>query len=160
MEKEKNNSVYGVIANVRAEINAMVKKGKAPQFTFLSDEQLISELKPLFEKHGLLFIPVGEEITRIDNYITKTGKAQMLTSVRIDYNFVDVKTGDKIEGFIVGQGMDMGDKGVYKAITGAIKYLYIKTFNIPTQDDPENGGDIEVLPEGSEQISSDPLGDL
>ena len=40
-------------------------------------------------------------------------------------------------GAITGTGGDQTDKGMYKAITGAIKYIFIKHFLIPTQDDPE-----------------------
>jgi hypothetical protein len=37
----------------------------------------------------------------------------------------------------VGEGQDAGDKAVYKAMTGALKYCLLKTFLIPTGDDPE-----------------------
>ena len=55
----------------------------------------------------------------------------------VTYKFVDIESGESIGDFACGQGADKGDKGVYKAITGAIKYVYMKTFNIPTGDDPE-----------------------
>jgi len=43
----------------------------------------------------------------------------------------------------VGQGADKGDKGVYKAITGAKKYFIANLFLIPTDDDPEGNDDYE-----------------
>lgn len=36
-----------------------------------------------------------------------------------------------------GYGDDAGDKGIYKAITGGVKYMLMKTFQISTGDDPE-----------------------
>ena len=62
---------------------------------------------------------------------------------------------DKITA--VGCGNDrarngtVGDKGVYKAITGANKYLLFKLFQIETGDDPEN----EVAPPQEEDKSKD-----
>lgn len=44
---------------------------------------------------------------------------------------------------MIGEGMDTGDKAIYKAITGAQKYVLMKTFLIPTGDDPE----LEELPQ-------------
>ena len=37
----------------------------------------------------------------------------------------------------MGAGDDGADKGLYKAYTGAVKYFLMKTFLIPTGDDPE-----------------------
>ena len=37
-----------------------------------------------------------------------------------------------------GYGHDKGDKGIYKAITGAYKYFCMKMFMIASDDDPEN----------------------
>jgi hypothetical protein len=48
----------------------------------------------------------------------------------------------------IGTGNDknkngVGDKGTYKALTGANKYLLFKLFQIETGDDPEKDGDEE-----------------
>ncbi len=76
------------------------------------------------------------EITRF-----KDGKPQTpewLTTANVHYKFYCVDTGEFIEGTFYGCGVDPSDKGLYKAITGAIKYLLTSQFLIPTGDDPEN----------------------
>lgn len=65
-------------------------------------------------------------------------KNEAMTLVSTLHTFVDSETGESwaIKG--QGQGMDKGDKGLYKAITGATKYALWKNFLIPVNDDPEN----------------------
>lgn len=59
---------------------------------------------------------------------------------------------DGIESYNVtlpGCGHDNpGDKAPYKAITGALKYGIMKSFLIPTGDDPEDEGQGEAKPRG------------
>lgn len=62
---------------------------------------------------------------------------QIYASIKTRYTFTDVDTGDILSGTFAGIGADKGDKGLYKAITGAIKYILTSTFLIPTGDDPE-----------------------
>jgi hypothetical protein len=38
---------------------------------------------------------------------------------------------------LLGTGADKGDKGIYKAMTGAVRYALWKTFLIPTGDEPD-----------------------
>ena len=47
--------------------------------------------------------------------------------------------------------LEVGDKGVYKAITGAVKYIFMKNFLIPTGDDPEKDNN-KSEPEKKETI--------
>jgi hypothetical protein len=51
---------------------------------------------------------------------------------------MDTESDEIIEGSFEGSGIDQGDKALYKAITGGIKYILSSTFLIPTGDDPEN----------------------
>ncbi len=50
---------------------------------------------------------------------------------------LDVDSGESHVSTAYGQGQDKGDKGVYKAATGAEKYFLLKTFLIATGDDAE-----------------------
>lgn len=124
------------LSEIQKEIPFIVKGGKNTMqgYKFLSELQITETIKPLLEKHGVMFIP-SFRIT--DRWLTPTEK-QYVTEVLVDYEFVDIKTGQSVTGVACGQGSDPNDKGVYKAITGAVKYIFMKTFQIPTGDDPEN----------------------
>ncbi len=106
----------------------------AQGYKFLSDAQIMEKFNDLFQKNGIVFT-YGSKITGTQPTPKNT---QTLTNVEVSYEFLDVESGEAISGVAAGQGTDTGDKGVYKAITGAIKYVFMKTFLIPTGDDPEN----------------------
>lgn len=60
-----------------------------------------------------------------------------LSTVKVRNTLVDADTGESFSVFSIGTGIDKGDKAVYKALTGASKYFFLKNFLLPTGDDPE-----------------------
>lgn len=64
----------------------------------------------------------------------------------MNFEIIDNETGYSISVKWYGQGMDYGDKAIYKSYTGALKYFLLDTFMISTGDDPENDN-----PEGHRQ---------
>jgi hypothetical protein len=127
---------------IQKEIGKMEKDGMNAfqNYKYLSETQITLKMKKLFDKHGVMFIPTSEILSSYEISPTSKGAKQFVTNVRVAYVFADIETGEKLEGRFDGQGSDTADKGVYKAITGAIKYVFMKTFNIPTGDDPEKDG--------------------
>lgn len=123
---------------VQKEIDYIQKKGenKAQGYNYLSEKQVTEEIKKLFDKYGISPLFNWDE-PKVLPFTTAKGSNQFLTTVNIQYSLVDIESGEKIDGHISGHGVDSGDKGLYKAITGAIKYLYMKMFNIPSGNDPE-----------------------
>ena len=70
--------------------------------------------------------------------ITSAIKDHDSTLIQVNYRFINVDNpSDNISGTFFAEGKDSGDKGIYKAITGAIKYILTSTFLIPTGDDAE-----------------------
>jgi hypothetical protein len=68
----------------------------------------------------------------------KTEKGENITRLKLTMGFIDGETGEKESfGPFFAEGADKSDKGSYKAMTGAVKYALLKTFLIPTGDDPE-----------------------
>ena len=114
----------------------MEEKGSNEKFNyqFIKDSQIIATLKELFDKHGVLFFTDKITILAKENYTTKAGNTQVMTTVQVGYKFIDEETGAHLEGTCQGVALDDGDKGRQKAITSAIKYLNLKTFCIPVKD--------------------------
>ena len=107
------------------------------KYKYTSEFAIKNTMHPLLVKHGVLFTiealpPIVKE------YKNLKGDLKLITDVPVNYCFYDVVSGEKLCGTFVGTGEDSGDKGTYKAITGAIKYILTSTFLIPTGDDPEN----------------------
>lgn len=65
-------------------------------------------------------------------------KVSYATDIEVDWTFVDGDTGQERTVRIPGCSESPGDKGVYVAMTGSEKYLLMKSFLIPTGDDPED----------------------
>lgn len=106
-------------------------------YKYAGEADLLEKLRPAMLEAGLILIPSITNVSPIDEH--------GVTTVQLEYALVH-KDGD-IWPFKIGaagQGGDknskggVGDKGLYKAITGANKYLLFKLFQIETGDDPEN----------------------
>jgi hypothetical protein len=133
-------NILAKLHDIQAEVEKMGKDGRNTfqNYNYLSETQVTIKIKELLDKHNVMFLPkeiTEKQVTEISP--TSKGTKQYVTTVTVKYAFADVETGEMYEGSIEGQGSDTADKGIYKAITGAIKYVYMKTFNIPTGDDPE-----------------------
>lgn len=136
MAQENSEVILKKLSSIQKDVEPLAKEGRnlSQGYDYLAEAQITALFKPLLQAHGVVFT-FSSLITGVQ--ATASGK-QLLTSVRINYRFSDIVTGDFVKGDIDGQGCDPNDKGVYKAITGAIKYLFMKTFMLPTGDDPEN----------------------
>lgn len=96
-----------------------------------------------------LFSTVGLELTSSIEEVERfsvDGKQSNGRQVLVRFSLSDIDTGyDEVSRFY-GEGFDKGDKGIYKAYTGALKYYLANTFMVATGDDPE----VES-PEGTEK---------
>ena len=105
-------------------------------YKYAGESDLLDKLRPAMVANGLLLLPSGKTVTGPDEHGNVT--------VAIEYTLAH-KDGDiwpeKLVAFGCGNDRakngSVGDKGVYKALTGANKYLLFKLFQIETGDDPE-----------------------
>ncbi len=117
------------------------KENAFHRYRYASEAAIKEKLHAALVAHGIIpqFSIIGlteREITRI-----KDGKPQTsewLTTANIHYKFSCIDTGEFVEGTFFGCGVDPSDKGLYKAVTGAIKYILTSQFLIATGDDPED----------------------
>ena len=128
---------------IQKEVKKMEKDGHNDfqNYNYLSETQITTKMKEILENNKVVFSH-SSKITNVITYQNAKRATNFLTNVIINYTFYDIESGEKLRGKASGQGTDSGDKGVYKAITGAIKYIFMKNFLIPTGDDPEK--DIKV----------------
>lgn len=144
------------LVKIAKELGVIPKTGwnKHFKYAFLKEKDLGEALQVQLDKANV-FTFVASEILRRDRIdYTKTyqnnseEKFKLLTDVRVEVMFSD---GDSGEWIIVpgeGTGEDNSDKGTYKGITGALKYILMKSFLVSTGDDPEN--EVEAEEKGEE----------
>lgn len=139
----ENIKILGKLHLIMSEIN-YIQKDKSNEFhkyNYASEKAIKETLQPkLIEHKVLLQVNVTNQIVQGN-----------LTIADFSYAFHDIESGESLEGTFAGQGEDKLDKGIYKAITGAIKYILTSTFLIPTGDDPEANNSAEKEP-----VVSDP----
>jgi hypothetical protein len=107
----------------------------------VSEESVTANVRKQLIKHGLVLFPISqthrhEELPRLDRY----GKESVLslTTVDVTYKLVNVDNPAEFELIASsGTGVDPQDKGVGKAMTYAFKYALLRTFAIPTGNDPD-----------------------
>ena len=116
------------------------KRNTGQNYNYLSEAKIKETIKAEFEKQGILFNYSTNNIAQYEISPTHKGTKQFVTNLNGTYKFLDVDSDAVIIGSWVGSGMDTGDKGLYKAITGGIKYVLNTNFLIPSGDDPENDG--------------------
>jgi hypothetical protein len=101
-------------------------------YKYATEADAIAALRPAMIKHGLCMIPSVESVEQ-----DEWGN----TNVLMHYRILD-EEGNFLSFRAAGSGNDknskgVGDKGIYKALTGASKYALLKTFMMETGDDPE-----------------------
>jgi len=104
------------------------------KFTYLSERAVKEAMHPLFVKHGVLLMIDG--ILDSCRYWEK-GNSSPITFAAYKLRFLDVDSEAEESMVVFGQGQDPADKGIYKAITGALRHGLASTFLVPTGDDPE-----------------------
>jgi ERF superfamily len=141
-EDKRPKSIYGKLAQLMGLIPPVEKAGRNDfhKYNYAKEGDLVEAVRPLLAEYGIFFwwtILEEERRGRKKSQTDEMSDAETLTVLKIQFQFIDA-AGDKTEPQIVyGYGDDPIDKGLYKAMTGAIKYALMKTFLIATGDDPE-----------------------
>jgi hypothetical protein len=137
------NKVMAAVGYVQKE-----SKNTFHNYKYASEEDLLTTLRPALVKEGLLLIPSLDGVVAMDEHGN--------TNLVMDYTLAHVsgEIWDKPIR-VPGCGNDkntkggVGDKGTYKALTGANKYLLFKLFQIATGDDPEKAAPSDDAPAGT-----------
>lgn len=135
---ETKNMLAAKLAQILGEIGKVPKTGHNAfhHYDYLTENDLVWAVRDKISAAGI-FVFESTESQHVERVETSEGKATLLTTVTTKHTFVDGESGESFSVLSQGQGSDLGDKGVYKAITGAAKYFIYKNFLVPTGDDPE-----------------------
>ena len=131
------SSIYKKIGKVMKQIERIPKNGfnEYHKYRYVTESDLMDAIRPLLAEAGLAFY----------SSVLEQQRDKEFTKVKMEFVLADADTGECIKSIYWGEAQDKGDKGLYKAYTGATKYFLMKTFLIATGDDPErdeeeNGG--------------------
>lgn len=139
------------MCKVMGELGWVPKQGKNTHFgyNYATEADVVALLrKPLAAAGVMVFASLDGAVER--EVVPAANGSTICTSIVMAFTFVDSETGQAHTIRVPGESQDKGDKGVYKAMTGATKYALLKTFLLPTGDDPEEDNEAEKEPPPAE----------
>lgn len=137
-------SLAAKMLKIMGEVGYVQKEGtnSFQNYKYAKEADVVEKVRASLVRHGVFaFGTAIRKETR--EYTNQKGATQFLVSVDYHMTFVDAESGERYDAIFSGDGADSGDKGIYKAITGAEKYALLKTFLISTGDDPEKEEPLE-----------------
>lgn len=146
-------NIFQKLAAITAELQTVAKNlsvdtGKGKSYKAVSERDIIDNVKPLEEKHGVYSYPVSRETLESERLETETQygtKTIFYTRIKTVYRFVNVdEPTDFIETVTFSVGLDSGDKGDGKAMTYGDKYALMKAYKISTGDDPDAQASVDT----------------
>lgn len=140
----ESKSIYKKISQVMSQVNRVPKNGynSFHKYNYATESDLTESIRPILIEAGLAFFTTVLEQNREGEF----------TKVKMEFTLVDIDTGETLKSTYWGEGQDKGDKGLYKAYTGATKYFLMKTFLIPTGDDPEGDSTVDERNENNKPV--------
>ena len=138
-QSEATDKVVPALVEVQ---NAVLRVGKSGNNTFdkykyATLEDYEAAIAPFLTQQGLAIVESVVDVTPVEGgRTTSNGKQENATYITLQIMALH-SSGQWVCCYVGGEGQDRGDKGIYKAITGARKYGRACLFNLVTSDDPE-----------------------
>lgn len=139
-------NIYEKIHAVMKSVEYLSKDDKVAfgntKYKAISEEKVTSTIRAKLVEQKLVIFPVKQEHKREGT----------LSTVDVTYRIVNCENPDEsIEVVSSGTGADTQDKGVGKAMTYAYKYMLLRTFAIPTGEDPDKIASAQIDAEEQER---------
>ena len=131
--------LFKALHALQSECPPIQKTGRNTQqnYSFAGLDDWIGTLQPLLAKHGLALVLRYMDPEDLPTTATRSGGTMNNVRVRVCGDLFHAGSGGSISFSAFGQGSDTGDKAIYKAQTGARKYLLAAISGAATTDDAE-----------------------
>lgn len=144
------------LAEVAGSIGRVPKNGynSFHKYQYVMEADLVDHIRPLLAERNVFIVPrVGKRGQESFADFAHDNDGEGLTTIVFEYDIIDGDSGEKLTTSAVGYGSDKGDKGAYKASTGAFKYMLMRLFMVATGDDPEGDDRTDRRTSGSSASS-------
>lgn len=132
-KKIEEMNLHQKLHGIMSEVGVVAKDGNNTfhKYKYASEANYIRAVQPLLSKYRVTVLP---KVVHQQNHPENPEMVQIVMQYTL-INIDDPIDRETVE--VPAAGADKGDKGIYKAITGAKKYMFANTFMIETGDDPE-----------------------
>lgn len=126
------------LAEVMVAIERVPKRGRNPHhgYDYATEADISAAIQKELGERGVAFLPTVTAWERHEG-LTARGNPTAIWYAFMDMTLEDGDSGEVRTTSWIGVGEDPSDKGMAKAFTNAVKYFLLKTFLVPTGDDPE-----------------------
>jgi hypothetical protein len=129
------------LAEIMNEVESVPKRGRNDfhKYDYATEADIAGAIRGGLARRSIMLLPsvtAWKDETRTSG--ERNDKSKTITTVDMVFSFIDGDTKERLDLPWVGRGEDSSDKGIYKALTGALKFFLMKAFLIPTGDDPEH----------------------
>lgn len=144
--------IYKKIHAIMSDAGKVGKAGEVSfpgtKYNYQKAEDIVNEIRKHMINHDVIVFPVNVEREDFNPELP------LMSNVDVVYRFVAVEDGSFIDVPMTGSGTDKGDKGIYKALTGAFKYLLKQTLMIETGEDDYDKDASEANPSSGKQVEA------
>ena len=132
---EKMSAITNELSNVAKNLEVGYGQSK---YNAVGEADILKAVKPLEAKYKVYSYPFSRTIVESGTIENAKGTKQLFERIEVIYRFVNIECPtDFIDITSYGDGLDVGDKSVGKAMTYADKYALMKAYKIITGDDPD-----------------------
>lgn len=141
--------IYSKMVSVMKDIGPVSKdqKNSAQGFKFRGIDQFVNAVHPALVKHGIFVttevLDYTSELKEVERSSGKRGVDKHV-AIKMKYTF-NAEDGSSISSTVPAEGLDSGDKATNKALSAALKYALIQTFQVPTEDMEEADKDSPTI---------------
>ena len=131
-EEKRPLSLMEKIVAIMGEVKRLQKDDhvqfKNTNYKALSEEKVTSIMHEKLVKYKIVVYPFEQEWSR-EGIITHVNVKYRMVNAECPHDYIEIST--------CGDGADTQDKGSGKAMTYAFKYMWLRTFALPTGEDPD-----------------------
>lgn len=136
---ETKLNLFQKIADVKANIDGFTKDTEGYKYKYVSGSQVLHSIRNKMEEHNLLFVPhiKNAHYQEIEVLVKGQKKPNILVSLDLIYTWIDADNPTdrfEIPFYAIGH-QDDASKALGTALTYSERYLLMKQFNIPTDED-------------------------
>lgn len=151
-------NIYEKISEVMKRIEYLAKDDKVEfgttKYKAISEEKVTTTIRKELVNIGIVILPVMQE-SQITELIRTEKSVNQRADVHTKYRIQNIEdVNDYIEVESNGSGVDTQDKAIGKAMTYAYKYMLLRTFAIPTGEDPDKISSAETDSKISKEIEN------
>ena len=157
-------SIYTKLFEIQKQVKGLSKDKKSYSFSYVTGNKLLSFIKPLMDKQGLI---LKQEVISIDNErmdyevwnkfekVFKP-KSEILSKVMMRFTWIDIETGETDVNSFGANGQNDWEKGLGSALTYAERYFLLKYFHIATDEDDIDNPERKPQPEVEQPVKTTP----